>query len=215
MVCCYGLFAASPKKILIGVAGGTGAGKSTLAQKIHEAFPSNSVLLSQDFYYKPLTHLPVEERAKTNFDHPDSLDFSLMRQQLLALKNNQPIERPVYNFRCHQREEETRTVEPADIIIVEGILLFAVPEIANLFDLKFFIDADEDVRLLRRIGRDLNERARSFESVQAQYLKTVKPMHELFVEPSKKEADMIVPHGGENLVALDLIVSRLSDLLKK
>jgi len=137
-----------------------------------------------------------------------------MREHILALKNNETIERPIYNFYTHRREEKRLRVEPKDLIVVEGILLFAAPELEDLFDLKFFVDADEDVRLLRRISRDLKERGRSFESIENQYIATVKPMHEFFVEPSKKEADVIVPRGGENQIALDLILARLAKLLE-
>ncbi len=200
--------------LIIGIAGGTGSGKTTLAKKIAEAFPGQAVLISQDSYYKELAHLSLSEREKTNFDHPDSIDFDLLIQQLDALRQGQTIEKPVYNFHRHTRERYTETVHANKIIIVEGILLFAIPEMCELCDLKLFVDTDDDVRLLRRIDRDIHERSRSFESVCHQYLATVKPMHEVFVQPSKKQADLIIPHGGENPWALELIFSKLKKELE-
>ncbi len=197
--------------LIIGIAGGTGSGKTTLARKIQEAFPGESILISQDSYYKDLTHLPLHKREKTNFDHPDSLDFDLLVQHLQTLKAGQSIEKPVYNFHHHNRESFTETVAPNKVIIVEGILLFVIPDICNICDLKIFIDADDDVRLLRRIERDIHERSRTFDSVSVQYLSTVKPMHEAFVQPSKKQADVIVPRGGDNPCALGLIISKLKE----
>lgn len=191
--------------LLIGIAGGTGSGKTTLAQKIASAFPEEAVLISQDLYYKDQPHLTFEERAKLNFDHPASLDFELLREQLTALKAQQPVRLPAYCFKTHSRLSETRPVEPAKLILVEGILLFAVPEIRDLFDLKIYVDAEDDIRLLRRIERDIHERGRDLEGIKEQYLATVKPMHDLFVEPSKKSADIIVPRGGHNKVALNMI----------
>ena len=201
----------SIEKIIVGIAGGTGSGKTTLAHKIQEAFPLQSILISQDSYYKDLTHLNVEERNKVNFDHPDSLDFDLLKEQIIELKQGKAISKPLYNFHHHTRERFFENVEPAQIILVEGILLFAIPEVRNLFDIKIFIDADDDVRLLRRIERDMHERSRDFKSIRDQYLNTVKPMHDAFVEPSKKHADLIIPKGGENTTALSVIISRLKD----
>ncbi len=206
------LFAAP--KILVGIAGGTGSGKTTFAEKIQKAFPVDSVLISQDSYYKDLSHLSWKERAETNFDHPESLDFTLLREHLLSLKNNNSIDQPIYNFQTHSRESYTTKIEPAQLIIVEGILLFAVREIRDLFDLKIFVDTDDDIRLLRRIERDLQERARDFSSVKDQYLSTVKPMHDAFVEPSKQYADVIVPKGGYNQTALGLILAKLNEELE-
>jgi uridine kinase len=197
--------------IIIGIAGGTGSGKTTLAHRIQKAFPGQSVLISQDSYYKDIGHLPLEVREKTNFDHPNSLDFDLMVHHLQQLKEGNAIEKPVYNFHTHSPEKFTETVEPNKIIIVEGILIFAVPEVCEKCDLKLFVDTDDDVRLLRRIDRDMHERSRTFESVRIQYLTTVKPMHEAFVQPSKKEADLIVPRGGKNKLALDLIIAKLKE----
>jgi len=206
--CCFSLFA-NPK-VIIGIAGGTGSGKTTLAEKIHQAFPG-SILISQDAYYRDLPHLCFDERAKTNFDHPDSLEFSLLQKHLIDLRNDQPIEQPVYNFCIHGREPKKVHIEPADLIIVEGILLFTVPELRDLFDIKIFVDTDDDVRVLRRIERDMKERSRDFASIKTQYLTTVKPMHETFVTPSKKYADIIIPEGGYNQVALSLILAKLNE----
>jgi len=215
LFCCLSLSLFGAPKILVGIAGGTGSGKTTLAEKIHEAYPDCSILISQDSYYKDLAHLSFEERAKNNFDHPHSLDFALLRDHLIDLKNDRAVVQPVYSFKTHTREHETRVVEPAELILVEGILLFAAPEVKDLFDLKIFVDTDGETRLLRRIERDMNERARSFDSVKKQYLTTVKPMHDAFVEPSKKCADVIVPEGGFNQVALSLILAKLKEGLSQ
>ncbi len=195
--------------IVIGVAGGTGSGKTTLADQIKEAFPNDSVLVSQDNYYKDLGHLSFKEREQINFDHPDSIDFPYLKQQIMELKKGNAINKPIYNFQTHSRERDPEKVSPAQVIIVEGILLFAVSEVRDLFDVKIYIDADDDERLLRRIERDMNERARDFVSVRNQYLETVKPMHDVFVEPSKKYADLIVPRGGRNKTALSMIISKI------
>lgn len=211
--CCLSIYALAKPPVLVGIAGGTGSGKTTLAQRIHQAFPG-SVLISQDSYYRDLSHLPFEEREKTNFDHPNSLEFLLLRKHLLDLKNGQAIEQPTYSFHLHARERRTERIEPAQIILVEGILLLAVPEVRDLFDIKIFVDTDDDVRVLRRIERDMNERSRDFTSVKEQYLQTVKPMHDAFVEPSKKHADVIFLEGGHNQVAIDLILAKLSEGFK-
>lgn len=201
----------SGEPLIIGIAGGTGSGKTTLARKIQEAFPGESVLISQDSYYKDLTGLTLRERELMNFDHPDSLDFDLLVEHLEKLKAGRSIEKPIYNFHTHSRESFSEIVNPNKIIIVEGILLFAMPEVCVFCDLKLFVDTDADIRLLRRIDRDIHERSRTIETVSRQYLATVKPMHDAFVEPSKKKADLIIPHGGENPWALDLIVSKLKE----
>lgn len=205
-LCLQSLFA-SP--IMIGIAGGSGSGKTTLAEKIHEAFPTQSVLVSQDAYYKEMSHLSYQELCKHNFDHPDSVEFAMLREHLIALQNGESIDQPVYNFHIHGRESYTTRIDPAPIIIVEGILLFAIPEVRDLFAMKIFVDTDDDIRLLRRIQRDLTERSRDFQSVKNQYMASVKPMHDAFVEPSKRFADIIVPEGGHNPIALDLILSKL------
>ena len=196
-------------KLMIGVAGGTGSGKTTLADKLLKTFEDRAIVIRQDDYYKDLAHMTEEERAKQNFDHPHSIDFSLLQEHLLSLRNNEQIEVPVYNFCHHSRELLTQTVEPAEIIIVEGILLFAVAEIRELFDLKIFVESDDDIRLLRRIERDVHERGRTLESVRDQYLSTVKPMHEAFVEPSKRYADVIIPTLERNENGIGLIISAI------
>jgi len=211
-ICISGLYA---EPILVGIAGGTGSGKTTLAEKIREAFPKDSVLISQDSYYKDLSHLPFEERAKTNFDHPASLDFALLREHLIDLRKGKNVHCPIYSFHTHNRETGTRFIEPTQLIIVEGILLLAVPEIRELFDVRIFVDTDDDIRLLRRIERDLKERSRDFDSVKRQYIMTVKPMHDAFVMPSKRFADVIIPEGGHNQIALSLILAKLKDDLNQ
>lgn len=200
-----------PETLIIGIAGGTGSGKTTLAHKIQEAIFEHSTLVSQDFYYKDLSHLSQKERDSFNFDHPDSIDFELMRAQIEQLKKGEAISCPQYDFVTHTRKAEKRTIEPARVVIVEGILLFGVCELRDLFDWKIFIDTDDDIRLLRRIERDMRERGRDFNSIRQQYLTTVKPMHDAFVQPSKQHADIIVPKGGENTMALGLIISKLHE----
>lgn len=198
------------ESIFIGIAGGTGSGKTTLAQKIHRAFPK-AVVISQDSYYKDRSYLPFEDRGSINFDHPDSLEFDLLRDHLIDLKNGFSIGQPTYNFHLHAREKEKKQIDPANIVLVEGILLLAVPEIRDLFDIKIFVDTDEDIRALRRIDRDIKERGRDFNGVVEQYVKTVKPMHDAFVEPSKKHADIIIPGENHTEVALNLILAKLRE----
>jgi uridine kinase len=205
-ICIQALFA---QPILIGIAGGTGSGKTTMAQKIQDEFPEHCVLICQDSYYKDLSHLPIDERAKTNFDHPNSLDFDLLRGHLHDLIQGNAIEKPIYSFKTHEREKATERVDPAQVIIVEGILLFAALEVRDLFDLKIFVDTDDDIRLLRRIERDIAERGRSFTSVKEQYLETVKPMHDAFVQPSKQYANVIIPMCRQNQIAVDLVISKI------
>lgn len=198
--------------ILIGVAGGSG--KTTVANNLVKAFKSeDAALVEQDAYYKELTGLTLEEKAKVNFDHPDSIEFELLKRHLEALKNGEAIDRPIYDFTTHSRKEGSVKINPSKIIIVEGILIFAVPEIRELFDVKIFVDTDADEMILRRIERDMNERGRSFESVKNQYLTTVKPMYLEFCEPSKRYADVIIPRGGENKIAIDMIISNLKGYL--
>ena len=172
-------------------------------------------MLEQDSYYKRNDHLTYEERAKLNYDHPDAIDFDLLEKHILALKDGKSIEKPIYDFQVHNRVDETQHIEPANIIIVEGILVLAMEKIRSLFDTKIFVDTDDDERLLRRIERDLNERARSFESVKNQYINTVKPMHLEFVEPSKRYADVIIPRGKDNKVGINMVASRLRYLFNK
>lgn len=202
------IFAKQP--IFVGIAGGTGAGKTTLAKKIYEAFP-DATLISQDSYYKDRSDLSFEERDRLNFDHLDSLEFSLLKEHLINLKNGLAIEEPVYNFHTHSREKTSKRVEPSNIVLVEGILLLAAPEVRDLFDITIFVEADDDVRILRRVERDMKERSRDFNSVKTQYLETVKPMHDLFVAPSKKYANIIVPGDECNQAAIDFILASLRD----
>ncbi|MBP6126051.1 MAG: uridine kinase [Leptotrichiaceae bacterium] len=200
------------KTVIVGIAGGTGSGKTSVTRAIIEELKKSnihSILLEQDSYYKRNDHLTYDERVLLNYDHPDSIDFDLLEDHILTLKNGKVIKKPIYDFRIHNRINETEHIEPANIIIVEGILILAIPKIRELFDAKIFIDTDDDERLLRRIERDLNERKRSFESVKNQYINTVKPMHLEFVEPSKRYADVIIPRGKENKVGIKMVASRL------
>jgi len=200
--------------IIIGVAGGTGSGKTTVALKILERVGFDRVAyLPHDAYYRDASHLPPAERARLNFDHPDSLDNDLMAEHMRRLRASQAVEIPVYDFKTHSRLPETRRVEPQPIILVEGILIFADRQLRDLMDMKIFVDTDADLRLIRRLQRDITERGRSFESVVNQYLTTVRPMHLEFVEPSKRYADVIIPEGGHNEVAIDMVAARLRSLV--
>lgn len=201
------LMAGSP--LVIGIAGGTGSGKTTLARKIQESLAPNVVLIEQDCYYKDLSHLPIEERAKTNFDHPNSIDFACFCQDILALKQGMTIDKPIYSFSTHTRLMGTTAIASADVIIVEGILIFTEEKMRDLFDLKIYVQTDDDVRILRRIERDIQERGRDFESVHHQYLTTVKLMHSQFVEPSKHFADVIIPGHADTSAAVNLILDGL------
>jgi uridine kinase len=203
--------------ILIGVAGGSGSGKTTVANNLLKSFKNEKevALISQDSYYKDHNDLSLEERAKLNYDHPNSLEFELLKKHLLDLKAGVSVEMPAYDFANHARKNEYETIEPCRVIIVEGILIFAVPEIREMFDMKIFVDTDADEMLLRRIERDINERGRTFDSVKNQYLETVKPMFLEFCEPSKRYADVIIPRGGENQIAINMVVAKLQRFLKK
>lgn len=199
--------------IVIGIAGGTGSGKSTMINNIKKQFSDEITILSHDFYYKAHDDMSYEERCGLNYDHPDAFDTDLMIEHIRRLKEWKEIERPVYDFTIHNRVEETVRVKPAKVVVVEGILIFENQELLDLFDIKVFVDTDADVRIIRRILRDVQERGRTLESVVSQYLTTVKLMHEQFVEPSKKNADIIVPEGGFNVVALDMLNHRIHALL--
>lgn len=201
--------------IVIGIAGGTGSGKSTMIQKIKDEFHDNITILSHDFYYKRHDDLTYEERTRLNYDHPDAMETDLMIEHVRQLCQWKSVERPVYDFTIHNRVDETVTVHPAKVVVVEGILIFENKELRDLCDIKVFIDTDADVRILRRILRDVSERGRTLDSVITQYLTTVKPMHEQFVEPSKKYVDIIVPEGGYNRVALEMLNERIHALLKQ
>ncbi len=200
--------------LVIGIAGGTGSGKTTVAQVILERVGAQHIaLLPHDAYYKDLSQLPLAQRAQVNFDHPNSLDTELLIQHVQLLKQNQPIDLPVYDFRTHSRTAKTIRMESQPVILVEGILIFAEPTLRNLFDVKIFVDTDADIRFIRRLERDIAERGRTSVSVIQQYLSTVRPMHLEFVEPSKRYADVIIPEGGLNVVAMDMVVARIKALL--
>lgn len=196
--------------ILIGIAGGTGSGKTTLADKLVDNFGSDEVsILRHDNYYKRHDEMCYEERTKLNYDHPDAFDTELLCEHIRALKEGKAIEMPVYDYKVHNRSDETIRVNPAPVIVLEGILIFSEESLCELMDIKVFVDTDADVRILRRIVRDVKERKRSLDSVITQYLTTVKPMHEQFVEPGKRRADIIIPEGGENRVALEMLIQRV------
>ncbi|WP_419545911.1 uridine kinase [Odoribacter laneus] len=200
---------------VIGVAGGTGSGKSTLVRKLREAFAEEEVItLSHDYYYKANNDIGIEERRKLNYDHPQSFDTEMMIEHVRTLKDGVPIQRPVYSFVEHNRLQETVKVVPAKVLIVEGILIFENKALRDLMDIKVYVDTDADIRLARRILRDVQERGRSMTSVINQYISTVKPMHEEFVEPSKKYADVIIPEGGFNSVALSLLIENIKSVIR-
>ncbi|MBS6459830.1 MAG: uridine kinase [Alistipes sp.] len=199
---------------VIGVAGGTGSGKSTLVKRLQEAFRDDDVAtLCHDYYYKGHPELSYEERTKLNYDHPQAFDTDMMVEHIRALKNNVPIERPVYSFVEHNRTEETVPVKPSKVIIIDGILIFENKELRDLMDIKVYVDTDADIRLARRILRDVRDRGRSMESVITQYTTTVKPMHEEFVEPSKRYADVIIPEGGFNSVAVAMLIQNIRSIV--
>jgi uridine kinase len=201
--------------ILVGVAGGSGSGKTTVASNLVKVFKTkDAVLIQQDAYYKEIKNKSLDERAKTNFDHPDAIEFELLRKHLQELKDSNSIEKPVYDFTTHLRKNETVAVKPSKIIVVEGILVLAIPEIRDMFDIKIFVDTDADEMLLRRVERDMKERARTFDSIKEQYLETVKPMYLEFCEPSKRYADIIIPRGGENKIAINMVIAKLQKYLK-
>ena len=203
------------KFLVIGIAGGTGSGKTTLMKNLINRFGDVVTVLSHDNYYRRNDELTYEERCKINYDEPAALETDLMAYHLDLLRKGESIECPVYDFSQHNRSDETITVKPERVIIVEGILIFENEPLRNLMDIKIFVDTDADVRLCRRIKRDVNKRGRTLESVLTQYQETVKPMHEKYVEPSKKFADIVVPEGGKNLVALDMIMGRIARHLEE
>jgi uridine kinase len=199
---------------VIGIAGGTGSGKTTVAQAIVRRVGKERIaFLTHDSYYRDFADLPKDVLDGKNFDHPDSLETELLVRDLTALRRGQAVDAPVYDFKVHRRAKETRRVEPSKVILVDGILIYVEAELRKLFDVKVFVDTDPDIRLIRRIRRDIAERGRTFESVVAQYETTVRPMHLEFVEPSKRYADLIIPEGGENAVALEFLFARLNALL--
>ncbi len=200
---------------IIGIAGGTASGKTTIVNKLKKFFDDDVELISHDCYYKAHDDMPYEERAKLNYDHPSSFDTDRMIEDIVALKNGKTIYRPVYDFSIHNRVAKTVKVEPKKVIMVEGILIFENKKLRELMDIKIFVDTDADERLMRRIMRDMKYRGRSIESILTQYQATVKPMHEEFVEPSKKYADIIVPRGGENETAMSILKGHLNIMLHK
>ncbi len=200
---------------IIGIAGGTASGKTTIVNKLKEMFADDVELISHDCYYKAHDDMPYEERTKLNYDHPSSFDTDRMIEDIKALKRGETIYRPVYDFSIHNRVPETVKVEPKKVILIEGILIFENKELRDLMDIKIFVDADADERLMRRMIRDMKYRGRTIESIISQYQTTVKPMHEEFVEPSKKYADIIIPRGGENQAAMDILKGHLNIMLNK
>lgn len=201
--------------IVIGIAGGTGSGKSTLINKIKDEFNDDITVISHDFYYKEHSNMPFEDRSLLNYDHPNAFDTDLMIEHIRQLKTWKEAWCPVYDFTIHNRIDEKLILKPSKVVVVEGILIFENKELLDLLDIKVFVDTDADVRIIRRILRDVKERGRSLDSVVAQYLTTVKPMHEEFVEPSKKNADIIIPEGGFNTVALKMLNQRIHALLNE
>lgn len=194
--------------LILGIAGGSGSGKSTIAHSIIEALGASSILLQQDHYYRPQGHLPPDERARVNYDHPDSLELDLLTAHVDALRSGQSIVRPTYDFTVHDRDPAAAVpIAPAAVIVVEGILVLADERLRSRFEVKLFVDTDPDIRVMRRIRRDLEHRGRTFAQVRQQYYETVRPMHLAFVEPSKRFADIVIPEGGKNSVALDFLMS--------
>lgn len=204
-----------PDPLVIGIAGGSGSGKTTVAQQILQRVgPSRIAFLQHDSYYKDLSGLPPIQRAEVNFDHPNSLETELLIQHIACLRDQKPVEVPIYDFANHSRTSKTFTVQPRSVILVEGILIFTEAALRDMFDVKIFVDTDSDLRFIRRLERDIAERGRTTESVIKQYQLTVRPMHMEFVEPSKRYADVIIPEGGHNTAALDMVVARVEALLK-
>lgn len=207
----------SKRPIIIGIAGGSGSGKTTIAHEIYGQLHQNDriMIMTQDSYYKNNDNLPMAERKKINYDHPDAFDMPLLASQLKDLMNYKAVETPVYDFTAHTRSKETIHTEPADIIILEGILVLSDEKLRSLMDIKVFVDTDDDIRFIRRLERDTQERGRSMQSVIDQYLATVKPMYNQFIEPTKRYADIIVPEGGENTVAIDMLTTKIRSVLAR
>jgi uridine kinase len=206
----------SDKPIVIGVAGGTGSGKTSVTRAIFEQFAEQKILmLEQDYYYKDQSHLPFEERLKTNYDHPLAFDNDLLIEHLHQLINRESIEKPVYDYKLHTRSQEVVHVESKDVIILEGILVLEDKRLRDIMDIKVFVDTDADIRIIRRLTRDIKERGRSIDSVINQYVNVVRPMHLQFVEPTKRYANIIIPEGGENVVAIDLLTTKIKSILEE
>lgn len=204
------------KPVVIGVAGGSGSGKTSVTKAIIDSFKGHSILmLEQDYYYKDQSHLPFEERLKTNYDHPLAFDNELLMQHIETLLRYEEIEKPVYDYSLHTRSKEIIAVEPKDVIILEGILILEDERLRNLMDIKLFVDTDADLRIIRRLSRDIKERGRTLDSVIDQYLNVVRPMHNQFIEPTKRYADIIIPEGGHNHVAIDLMVTKIQTILEQ
>jgi len=200
--------------MVIGIAGGTGSGKTTITRKLMQRFGSEVSVIYHDNYYKAHHDMPYEQRSKLNYDHPNAFDTELLVEAIKELKQGHPVTCPVYDYSIHDRTDKILTVKPTKVIVVEGILIFQSRELCQQMDIKIYVDTDADVRILRRITRDVRDRGRSLESVISQYLNTVKPMHEQFVEPSKRKADLIVPEGGQNTVALELLIKWVDNHLR-
>jgi len=204
------------KPVVIGVAGGSGSGKTSVTKAIFEHFQGHSILMiEQDYYYKDQSHLPFEERLKTNYDHPLAFDTELLIEHIQTLLKYEKIDKPVYNYAMHTRSDETILVEPRDVIIVEGILILEDERLRNLMDMKLYVDTDADLRIIRRLVRDIQDRGRTMDSVIDQYVNVVRPMHNQFIEPTKRYADIIIPEGGQNHVAIDLMVTKIQTILEQ
>ncbi len=203
------------KPLVIGIAGGSGSGKTTVTKKVFEVFRKHSVVvIEQDYYYKDQSHLPFEKRLETNYDHPFAFDNDLFIEQIEQLLRYEAVETPTYDYSQHTRAQETRLIEPRDVLILEGMLILDDPRIRELMDIKIYVDTDADLRILRRITRDMKERDRSLQSIIDQYVDVVRPMHNQFIEPTKRYADIIVPEGGQNEVAIDLIVTKIKSIVE-
>lgn len=205
----------SRKPVVIGIAGGSGSGKTSVTNSIYEVFKNHSVVvIEQDYYYKDQSHLKFEERLVTNYDHPLAFDTDLLIEHVETLLDRKLVEKPVYDYSLHTRSDETIIIEPKDVIILEGILVLEDTKLRELMDIKLFVDTDADLRIIRRIMRDINDRGRTIESVIEQYLSVVRPMHNQFIEPTKRYADIIIPEGGQNEVAIDLMVTKIKTILE-
>ncbi|MFC4404035.1 uridine kinase [Gracilibacillus xinjiangensis] len=202
------------KPVIIGVAGGSGSGKTSVTRQIQNRFTDQSVLvIEQDYYYKDQSEMPMEERLKTNYDHPLAFDNDLLIEHIEALLDHNPVNKPVYDYTLHTRSQDVIPIEPKDVIIIEGILILDDPRLTELMDIKVFVDTDADLRIIRRLLRDIKERGRSIDSVINQYIQTVRPAHLQFIEPSKRYADVIIPEGGQNTVAIDLLATKIEKIL--
>ncbi|MFB3160636.1 uridine kinase [Neobacillus sp. 179-J 1A1 HS] len=204
------------KPVVIGVTGGSGSGKTSVTKAIYESFKGHSItMIQQDFYYKDQSDLPFEERLKTNYDHPLAFDNDLLIKHIEKLLRYEPIEKPVYDYSIHTRSKEVIAVEPKDVIILEGILVLEDERLRKLMDIKLYVDTDADIRIIRRLSRDIKERGRTLDSVIEQYTNVVRPMHNQFIEPTKRYADVIIPEGGQNHVAIDLMVTKIQTILEQ